>query len=154
LAEVLPSTPFSTQIEAVNAAGIVSGYACGGPGGPCDAQNRPYFRAFDDATRGQLAKIVATAANLDVSSPPAQATFEDVPFGGLYYAQVEAMAAAGSLFGYACGGPGEPCDALNRQYFRPFAYVTADRRPESQPRRRSRPSPAASASRAAAKSPS
>ena len=38
--------------------GIISGYTCGGPGEPCDAEHRPYFRRAADATRGQIAKIV------------------------------------------------------------------------------------------------
>ncbi len=42
--------------------GVMSGYACGTTdprSGPCDAQNRPYFRPGNTVTRGQAAKIVA-----------------------------------------------------------------------------------------------
>ncbi|HEX8599710.1 MAG TPA: S-layer homology domain-containing protein [Chloroflexia bacterium] len=39
--------------------GVMSGYPCGGPGEPCDGQNRPYFRWAVEVTRGQAAKIVA-----------------------------------------------------------------------------------------------
>jgi hypothetical protein len=38
---------------------VMSGYDCGGPGEPCDDQNRPYFRPFNNVTRGQASKIVA-----------------------------------------------------------------------------------------------
>jgi plastocyanin len=38
---------------------VMSGYDCGGEGEPCDDQNRPYFRPFNNVTRGQASKIVA-----------------------------------------------------------------------------------------------
>lgn len=38
--------------------GILSGYACGGPGEPCAAGNKPYFRPNVNVTRRQAAKIV------------------------------------------------------------------------------------------------
>jgi hypothetical protein len=39
--------------------GVMSGYACGGPGEPCGPNNLPYFRPSANATRGQASKIVA-----------------------------------------------------------------------------------------------
>src|SRR2546425_12617684 len=57
-------------IEAVAVAGFVSGYSCGGPGEPCDALNRPYFRPFGYVTRGQLAKIVAPALVFSDTTAP------------------------------------------------------------------------------------
>jgi len=123
-ADVPPSSAFYTPIEALAATGIMSGYSCGGPGEPCDALNRPYFRQFTNLTRGQLAKLVATAANVDVANPPVAQSFADVPPAHPFYAPVEALAAAGIMSGYSCGGPGEPCGALNRPYFRPYRYVT------------------------------
>jgi hypothetical protein len=38
---------------------VMSGYDCGGEGEPCDEQQRPYFRPFNNVTRGQASKIVA-----------------------------------------------------------------------------------------------
>jgi carboxypeptidase T len=38
---------------------VMSGYDCGGEGEPCDSENRPYFRPFNNVTRGQASKIVA-----------------------------------------------------------------------------------------------
>jgi hypothetical protein len=38
----------------------MQGYACGGPGEPCDGANRNYFRPFNNVTRGQTSKIVST----------------------------------------------------------------------------------------------
>ena len=44
--------------ELVNA--VISGCTCGGSGEPCvPPGNRPYFRPYGSATRGQSAKIVA-----------------------------------------------------------------------------------------------
>ncbi|HMA36883.1 MAG TPA: kelch repeat-containing protein [Chloroflexia bacterium] len=57
-ADVLPGTAFYTFVETAFCHGIISGYSCGGAGEPCDNQNRPYFRQYTPATRGQIAKIV------------------------------------------------------------------------------------------------
>ena len=47
--------------------GIISGYNCGTvPSEPCDGTNRPYFRQYDAATRGQITKIVY----LSIVNPP------------------------------------------------------------------------------------
>ena len=60
-ADVLPASPFWNWIEDLAGRGILSGYTCGGPGEPCDAQGRPYFHPGPGATRGQIAKIVYSA---------------------------------------------------------------------------------------------
>ena len=39
--------------------GVIGGYQCGGPGEPCDSENRAYFRPYNTLTRGQLAKILS-----------------------------------------------------------------------------------------------
>jgi hypothetical protein len=59
-ADVPPSQPFWLFIEVLAGRGYVSGYTCGGAGEPCvPPGNRPYFRPYGNATRGQAAKIVA-----------------------------------------------------------------------------------------------
>ena len=60
-ADVPDTHPFYGFIEAMVAHTIVSGYGCGGVGEPCDPQNRPYFRAANNATRGQVSKFVTIA---------------------------------------------------------------------------------------------
>ena len=43
--------------------GYIGGYPCGGPGEPCvPPANLPYFRPNNNATRGQISKIVSNAA--------------------------------------------------------------------------------------------
>jgi uncharacterized delta-60 repeat protein len=60
--DVIPGSTFYVFIERVASRGIVSGYPCGGAGEPCVAPgNRPYFRPFNNATRGQMSKIAASA---------------------------------------------------------------------------------------------
>jgi hypothetical protein len=57
--DVDPSSTFYVYIERLAGRGIISGYACGGPGEPCvPPGNRPYFRPNNNVTRGQVAKIV------------------------------------------------------------------------------------------------
>jgi hypothetical protein len=60
-ADGAPGSLNYAYIETAVAHAIISGYSCGGPGEPCDSQNRPYFRQFNNATRGQIAKIVYLA---------------------------------------------------------------------------------------------
>ncbi|HMA33658.1 MAG TPA: S-layer homology domain-containing protein, partial [Chloroflexia bacterium] len=57
-ADVFPGTAFYAFVETAACHGILSGYTCGGVGEPCDNQQRPYFRPYPPATRGQIAKIV------------------------------------------------------------------------------------------------
>jgi hypothetical protein len=59
--DVPPSHTFWLYIERLllNRPGVMAGYQCGGPGEPCDPQNRPYFRPNNPLTRGQTSKIVA-----------------------------------------------------------------------------------------------
>lgn len=52
--------PFYAEVQRLAKRGIISGYACGGPGEPCAPPNQlPYFRPGANATRGQVAKMVA-----------------------------------------------------------------------------------------------
>ncbi|HKP51561.1 MAG TPA: S-layer homology domain-containing protein [Chloroflexia bacterium] len=58
-ADVLEDNPFYIWIMRLTQLGVMSGYPCGGEGEPCDGQNRPYFRPYNNVTRGQASKIVA-----------------------------------------------------------------------------------------------
>jgi hypothetical protein len=122
-ADVPPSHPFYSFIEAAATANIVSGYACGAPGEACDAQNRPYFRPNASVTRGQLSKIIVAAVGWTPQNP-ATPTFADVAPGSAFYTAVETALRAGVISGYNCGGPGEPCGEPPRLYFRPYANAT------------------------------
>ncbi|HMA36176.1 MAG TPA: S-layer homology domain-containing protein, partial [Chloroflexia bacterium] len=71
--DVLPGTAFYPFVETAFCHGIISGYACGGIGEPCDSGNRPYFRPSNPATRGQIAKIVdlsVTGSATCAGAPP------------------------------------------------------------------------------------
>ncbi len=103
--------PFFAYIEAAAHAGVISGYADG------------TFQPYADVTRGQIAKIAMLAAGRPLITP-AVARFADVPPGSPFFSYVETAACAGLLSGYDCGGPGEPCDAQNRPYFRPGNSAT------------------------------
>jgi hypothetical protein len=50
--------PFYTWIMRLTGLGVISGYPCGGEGEPCDGQERPYFRPYNNVIRGQASKIV------------------------------------------------------------------------------------------------
>jgi subtilisin family serine protease len=51
--------PFYIWIMRLTNEGVMSGYDCGGDTEPCDDQQRPYFRPYNNVTRGQASKIVA-----------------------------------------------------------------------------------------------
>jgi hypothetical protein len=122
--DVPNSGTFWLWIERLSGRGIIGGYPCGGAGEPCVAPgNRAYFRANNQVTRGQLAKITSGAAGW-TETPTAQ-TFEDVAVGSTFYLYVERMSSRSIIGGYPCGGAGEPCVAPgNRSYFRPANQAT------------------------------
>jgi hypothetical protein len=122
-ADVPPAQPFFAVIETAAAQAIITGYTCGGPGEPCDAQHHLYFRPNANVTRGQLSKITVQAAAWALISPPV-GTFADVPPASPFYPFVETAACHGLISGYGCGGPGEPCDAERRPYFRQGTTAT------------------------------
>jgi carboxypeptidase T len=59
--DVPPEHPFFVWIQRLAIHGIIGGYPCGGEGEPCGAGNLPYFRPYNNVTRGQASKIVANA---------------------------------------------------------------------------------------------
>jgi hypothetical protein len=123
-ADVPPTNPFWLSVERLAQTGAISGYSCGGPGEPCDGQNRPYFRWTANATRGQIAKIDALTVGWNGPIPPTQQTFADVPPANPFWTWIEELANRTIVSGYGCGGPGEPCDGQNRPYFRWGANTT------------------------------
>lgn len=122
--DVPPSGAFYIWVERLSSRGIIGGYACGGAGESCDAQNRPYFRPNAAASRGQITKIVANAAGVNDTVPQDRQTFADVASNSPFWLFVERLYARGVMSGYSCGGAGEPCDPANRPYFRTNAEAT------------------------------
>jgi hypothetical protein len=122
-ADVPRDSAFYWYVETAAAYEIISGYACGGPDEPCDAENRPYFRPGSNITRGQLAKVIALSRGY-VLPGPGLPTFADVPADHTFAPYVEAIQGEGIISGYACGGVGEPCDEGLRPYFRPGRNAT------------------------------
>ncbi|HMA34944.1 MAG TPA: S-layer homology domain-containing protein [Chloroflexia bacterium] len=104
--DVPVDNPFYTYIEAAFHAGLISGYGDG------------TFHPYANVTRGQLAKILVTAAGWPQITPGTP-LYSDVPASSLWYSVVATATCRGVLSGYSCGGPGEPCDGQGRPYFRP-----------------------------------
>jgi hypothetical protein len=109
-------------VERMASRGIIGGYVCGGVGEPCGAENRPYFRPNNPATRGQITKIVSESRGYN--DPVTGQSFEDVAPGSTFYLYVERLASRSIMSGYACGGEGEPCGVGDRPYFRPANNAT------------------------------
>jgi hypothetical protein len=119
----VPSThTFWVWVERLSVHQVMSGYDCGGPSEPCDSDSRPYFRPGSNATRGQLSKIVSNAAGF--VEMHTEQTFDDVSPAHTFYQYIERLASRQIIGGYPCGGPGEPCDAEDRPYFRAANSVT------------------------------
>ncbi len=120
--DVDTGSPFYATIHCLACRGIVGGYPCGAPGEPCPGT---YFRPGNNVTRGQVSKIVASAATFTDPVPSTQHTFQDVPPGSTFALWVERLSTRGIIGGYPCGGPFEPCVLpANRPYFRPNNNVT------------------------------
>ena len=64
------------------------------------------FRPGASVTRGQLAKILASAAGLTNAIPSTQRTFSDVPNSNAFWLFIERLAETGAISGYACVGWG------------------------------------------------
>jgi hypothetical protein len=119
--DVPPGSAFHQFVERMYSRGIISGYACGGPGEPC-ISGKPYFRPNANATRGQIAKIVSNAAGF--SDDPGGQNYADIAPGSTFHTWVNRLSKRGAISGYPCGGPGEPCGGGNLPYFRPNANAT------------------------------
>ncbi|HEX8597389.1 MAG TPA: PQQ-dependent sugar dehydrogenase [Chloroflexia bacterium] len=126
--DVPPGSPFYTWINRLSSRGHMGGYPCGEPGEPCTSGNRPYFRPGANATRGQLSKIVANAA--EIQDAVSGQTYADVPVSSdpsSFYTYIERLTARNVVSGYECGttNPNSgPCDSEDRPYFRPRNLVT------------------------------
>jgi hypothetical protein len=116
--DVPPASPFYEFVERLYRRGHMGGYPCGQrETETCIApENRPYFRPNEDATRGQLSKIVANAAGY--SEPVSGQFFADVTGDNPFYSEIMRLTNRNVMSGYPCGGEGEPCDSENRPYFR------------------------------------
>jgi hypothetical protein len=123
---------FYQYVETAFHLGLVNGYPCGGPGEPCVAPNNlPYYRPASNVTRGQIAKIVVSAAiladpaNWTLEDPPTS-TFEDVPVGSTFFRWIETAYSHGVIEGYPCGAPpAGPCiPPGNKPYFLPHTNAT------------------------------
>jgi hypothetical protein len=104
--DVPPGSPFYAYINRLANRGILTGYdtpeRC--PGGiPC-------FLPSNNASRGQISKIVANAAG--IQNDPGPQVFTDVPPGSPFYSYINRLANRGVMSGYdtpeRCPG-GIPC---------------------------------------------
>jgi hypothetical protein len=86
--------------------------------------NLPYFRPNNNATRGQISKIVSNAAGYN--DPPHAQQFEDVPVGSTYYTYTYRLVTRGVMSGYPCGiAPAGQCvPPGNLPYFLPNNNAT------------------------------
>jgi hypothetical protein len=122
--DVPPGSTFFDFIGRLASRGYIAGYPCGGAGEPCNPPgNLPYFRPNNNATRGQISKIVSNAAGF--VDPVSGQSFQDVAIGSTFYEFIERLASRGVMSGYPCGGAGEPCvPPGNLPYFRPNNNAT------------------------------
>jgi outer membrane protein assembly factor BamB len=122
--DVPVGSTFFVYIGRLASRGYINGYPCGGPGEPCvPPDNLFYFRPNNNATRGQISKIVSNAAGFN--DTPTGQQFQDVPPGSTYYPYIYRLATRNVMQGYLCGGPGEPCvPPDNLPYFRPNNNAT------------------------------
>ena len=87
--DVPPDHTFYEYIERMASRGIITGYSDGS------------FRPGNNATRGQISKVVANAAGF--AEPVSGQTFSDVPPTHTFYEFIERLAARGIISGYSDG---------------------------------------------------
>jgi hypothetical protein len=63
-ADVPSTNAFYTFVNRIFQQDLVTGYACGSPGEPCDPYSRPYYRPVNNVTRQQMAKFIDNARRL------------------------------------------------------------------------------------------
>ena len=88
--DVPRGSTYYTYVETARARGVINGYSDG------------TFRLGDNVSRGQLAKIVATAQGWSLLNPGTP-SFVDVPSGSTFYKYVETVAARQIIGGYPDG---------------------------------------------------
>jgi hypothetical protein len=88
---------------------------------PVAATDTPISTDTAIATDTAVASITATPL---VTATACAIEFTDVAPGSTFYANIHCLVCAGIINGYPCGGPGEPCDPNNNNYFRPGNDVT------------------------------
>jgi hypothetical protein len=122
--DVAPGTAFYTYTQRIASRGYISGYPCGSAGEPCvPPGNLPYFRTNNNATRGQIAKIVANSAGWTENHT--EQSFQDIAVGSTFYQFVQRMSSRSIVSGYTCGNAGEPCvPPGNLPYYRPNNNAT------------------------------
>jgi hypothetical protein len=130
-ADVPPGSTYYAFINRLTHRGIVSGYPCPtrpGGGDECNPENPGLYKPGENATRGQLAKIVSNAAGF--SEAVSGQHYADVPpngEGSQFYTWIMRLTSRGVMGGYACGTQDPrsgPCDGQARAYFRPADSVT------------------------------
>ncbi len=120
--DVVAGDPFYVYIEQLAQTGAISGYTCNttdpmdGQLLTCDAANRPWFKPNNLATRGQISKIVAIAAEFNDDIPGTRQTFTDVPKDSPFWVYIERLSERQIIGGYndaAHCGSGTPCFRYN-----------------------------------------
>ncbi|MEO8285688.1 MAG: PQQ-dependent sugar dehydrogenase [Chloroflexota bacterium] len=121
--DILPGSTFYDYAQRLGSRAIMAGYPCGGDGEPCGVGNLPYFRPSSNATRGQLSKIVSSAAGF--AEPGGAQQYADGLPGSTFYDYIWRISSRRVMNGYPCGDPGEPCVGPgNLPYFRPSSNAT------------------------------
>jgi hypothetical protein len=106
----VPTThPFYAEIEWLAAQGIANGFEDG------------TFRPSATVTRQAVSAYLARFAGADLSSPPAEASFPDVPVTHPFFAEIEWLAGQGITTGYSDGNF-KPSRDVARQALVAFLY--------------------------------
>jgi len=104
-ADVLSTNPFYAFINRIFQQDLVTGYACGGTGEPCDSFNRPYYRPAAGVTRSQMAKFIDNARRLPqihiVTASPDPAIYISSTVSNGLYAETYTST---TIYGNATGG--------------------------------------------------
>lgn len=110
--DVTPDNPFYREIEWAASVGITTGYPDG------------TYRPLEPVRRDAMAAFLHRASGSPALTPPARATFTDVPAGLPFRAEIEWLVASGVTTGYP-DGTYRPWDPVSREAMAAFLYRRA-----------------------------
>lgn len=109
--DVEAGSPFYGYIQCLRCRQVASGYGEGN------------FYPSSPISRGQIAKLVATAAGF--AEDPGPQIYQDVPPGHTYYRHINRLTRRGIVAGYPCPQrPAGDCEPENPTIFRPHVPAT------------------------------
>ncbi|MBB5149092.1 S-layer homology domain-containing protein [Ureibacillus thermosphaericus] len=107
--DIPPTHVYHDQIKELQMAGIF------------EVDSKGFFNPTQNMTRGEMAKALAIAFNLDIPAKVTKQTFKDIPMEHPFASYIEAIQKAGITTGFE-DGTFRPAEPLSRMHYAVFMY--------------------------------